>query len=308
MRKLFLLLIAALVLGTVGCGNGATAKKQEEILKMTDAEVRQNLVDNNDRSIIVAGGEYVVSESSVINMQGTYKWVISDRFFYFSGDGTETVYDHGENYGIYDGSTFYCIRVYDDELQENEYESLSRMAYTKYRVLDSEKGVLLEKDGENMRYVTLSSIEDSGGNEFLESFGIYNAKYQESRDVSVFETNTFRIINWEKYVVNENGEELLIGSEKVQYLSENPIKEEVDALREKCYGGENYSIRIIVGQGTDREKVYETTINKDARLDLWVRDADGGYTVYTDPELTNEYSYEENDMLKFNADTTLYMK
>lgn len=308
MKKTFLLLIVALALGTVGCGNGTIAKKQEEILKMSDAEIRQKLADNNDHGKIVAGGEYCVSETSRINNQGTYKWVVSDQFFYFSKDGAETVYDHGEEYGMFDGSTFYRVRVFDDELQEYEYEDLSGMTFTKYQLLDSERGVLLEKDGENMRYETLLSIADKGGDEFLESYGIDSKKYQELKAVCIFETDTFRIINFEKYLVDENGEELLITTEKDQYLSENPVKEEVAALHEKCYGGENYKIRIIVGQGTDREKVYETTINKDVCLDLWVRDADGGYTVYTDPELTNEYLYDENDMLKFSADTTLYMK
>lgn len=93
-----------------------------------------------------------------------------------------------------------------------------------------------------------------------------------------------------------------------EYHKEAPLVDKVNALHEDSFGGKTHTIGIIVGQGTEREKVYITTANESAFLDVWIRDVNGKYSVYLDPEYTIECPQTEYGYIPFDSDKVLYMK
>jgi len=106
----------------------------------------------------------------------------------------------------------------------------------------------------------------------------------------------------------ENGQFVRVFKQDFEYHTEQPLVKEVDALYEDICGGNTHTIRIVVGQGTEREKFYGITANEDAFLDVWIRDKNREYKCYLDPECTVECPTSEDGLVPFDSNKVLYMK
>ena len=312
-QKQLCVLFAMLVLTSIcltACGSVDSNSKYNK--KMSDDELKKAIVECNKNSEIIQNGEYIKVEQK-IGAEGERECEVTtgpDGYFaMFSNWGDYNVTSDRVSYGYYSFlSDVKIVRVYDDELWQYNVESRILGDFDEVYRADEEYLERELKDGKvciKARYQVNETDKEA-----LMAYGVdvgreieYIESYRE------LDADTLRICSLTEAVkYADESEPVVYTNASREYSKENPCKEKEDKLYNEIFGDKTHTIKITARVGTEDEKEYEIAAADDVSLDYWIKDSQGEYDVFEDSDCTVPVRLDENDLIKFESDKTLFMK
>lgn len=113
------------------------------------------------------------------------------------------------------------------------------------------------------------------------------------------DAQSYRIVQQDLVALKGN-QEIMYLTGNMEFHENNPVENRIKELHEEYYGGETHTITIIVGKGTNREKIYFISANKKTYLTCMIKDVNENNILYLDENCTELfYGKEEGQYLSF---------